>query len=302
MKKKLALLLSLMTAVIAVMTPLTAFADSPSTVVTLGADLNADEMAAVLPLLGLDPATFTQENTVLNVTNAEEHQYLDSYLDPSVIGSRALSSCKVTQKDSGGITVETHNITYCTPSMYQSALATAGMQNAEVVVAGPFAISGTAALVGAMKAYSEMTGTVITLELVDASTQELVTTSEIAETVGDPEKVTQLIAAVKQIVINNNFETDEDIDKAIDDVAREMQITLSDEDRQLIRDLMKKLSEMDIDIDSLTQQASQIYEQLASGGFDFSQYGITETEASGIMGLINRILSSLSSWFSGLFG
>ena len=35
------------------------------------------------------------------------------------------------------------------------------MKNADVTVAGPFNISGTAALVGAMEAYENMTGDVI---------------------------------------------------------------------------------------------------------------------------------------------
>ena len=42
--------------------------------------------------------------------------------------------------------------------MYANALATAGVEDVNVVVAGPFNVSGTAALVGALKAYSEMTG------------------------------------------------------------------------------------------------------------------------------------------------
>ena len=75
-----------------------------------------------------------------------------------MIGTRALSSVTVEQKDDGnGVNVTTQNISYCTSGMYRNALITAGIKNADVKVAGPFKISGTAALVGVMKAYEEVT-------------------------------------------------------------------------------------------------------------------------------------------------
>ena len=65
----------------------------------------------------------------------------------------------IEEADAGsGIEVETHNISFCSKEMYTNALVTAGISDAKVTVAGPFPISGTAALVGAMKAYGEMTG------------------------------------------------------------------------------------------------------------------------------------------------
>ena len=278
-------------------------ADSAQTYVTLGADLSAEERAAVLPLLGLTEESLVSAQ-VLTVTNAEEHQYLDPYLDASVIGSRALSSCKVTERSEGGITVETHNITYCTPAMYESALATAGLKNAEVVVAGPFNISGTAALVGAMKAYSEMTGTVITPELVDASTQELVITSEIAANYENADEITDVIATIKQVCLENDLKTDEEINKAIEEVTHKYEVTLSEEEKQMIRDLIHKLNDLHIDIKSLAEQASGIYEKLSQNGFDFSQFSSSGSSegAGGFMAFFNALLSKLSGWFSGLFG
>ena len=105
------------------------------TYVSLGADLSSGERATVLSLLGLTEDDL-KSCTVINVTNQEEHQYLDSYLSSSVIGTRAISSVKVVNKDKGnGINVTTQNISYCTDTMYQNALATAGVKDADVVVA-----------------------------------------------------------------------------------------------------------------------------------------------------------------------
>ena len=90
--------------------------------VSLGADLNASERATVLSLLGVTEEQL-QNYTVVTVTNAEEHEYLDSYMDSSVIGTRALSSALVTGREAGnGIQVTTKNISYCTVGMYQNAL------------------------------------------------------------------------------------------------------------------------------------------------------------------------------------
>lgn len=60
----------------------------------LGADLKAQERETVLRLLGVTEQELANYD-VITVTNADEHAYLDEYLDNSIIGSRALSSVKV---------------------------------------------------------------------------------------------------------------------------------------------------------------------------------------------------------------
>ena len=100
---------------------------------------------------------------VVYVNNDEEHKYLDSYISKSEIGKRSLSSVLITEDKKGaGLSVSTHNINYCTVGMYKNALATAGIADAKIIVAGPFPISGTAALVGTLKAYEEMTARSLT--------------------------------------------------------------------------------------------------------------------------------------------
>ena len=291
--------LAVCTAAALVMGAQTVLASDQVPYVALGADLSTEQRIAVLDLLGLTEEDLTHD-TVVTVTNAEEHEYLDAYVSPSVIGSRALSSCKVMEEaKEHGITVEVHNITYVTPAMYENALATAGMKNASVVVAGPSPISGTAALVGAMKAYSQMHGTPISPELIDSATDELVKTGELAESLGDSEEAAEIIAALKQVVAENDLKTDEDINNAIDEVAGKLEISLSEEDRQLILDLMEKLSTLDLDADNLAEQARGIYSELQQRGFSLSDYGITKEEAQGLLArliqFIKELLSSLGN-------
>ena len=232
---------------------------------------------------------------VITVTNADEHKYLDSYLDASVIGTRALSSVLIEKKDKGnGIKVTTNNITYCTTGMYQNALATAGVTDADVHVAGPFNISGTAALVGAMEAYSNMTGETLKAENADAATEELVTTSDLGESIGDKEQAEELVGAVKEAVVSNNLSDPEEIEAVVDDAAKEMDIQLSDEDKQKIVSLMQKISSLDLDVDALKEQAKDLYNKLESLDLNINQ--------EQVKGFFGKIVSWCKNLWSSIFG
>ena len=132
-------------------------------VVALGADLSAEQRATVLQEMGLTEETLAN-CTVITITNAQEHQYLDAYIDPAVIGTKSLSSVMLTpgEKDSG-VLVTTKNINYCTTGMYRNALMTAGLKDTSVLVVAPSPMSGTAGLIGAIKSYEDMCGVTIPL-------------------------------------------------------------------------------------------------------------------------------------------
>ena len=228
--------------------------------VALGADLSDDEKDKVLELLAVSEKDL--DGHEVTVTNEEEHKYLDDYLSASVIGSRALSSVYVREaKDGYGIQVTTHNISYCTTGMYQNALATAGLKNATVVVAGPFELSGTAALIGAVKAYSELSGEPIKAEALEAATDELVTTGEIAEDIGSSD-AEALVGAVKDTIVAEGITDEDGINKAIDEAAGKLNITLSDADKEKINDVMQKVGDLNLNADDLKEQAKQLYDKL----------------------------------------
>ena len=266
-----------------------------------GADLKKNERATVLSELGITEADIADYKTI-QITNQEEHDYLGSYIDASVIGTRALSSVMVvkTEKDTG-IHVETKNIGYCTPGMYCNALVTAGLTDANVTVVGPFNISGTSALVGAMKAYATMTGEEITEDIMDTATDELVTTAELGESMGDKERAAELIAAVKQKVFSEELTTGTDIRDAVEASARALNLNISDEDVENIVDMMEKVSKIDIDVDAITEQAKGIYDKLKDAGVDFSK-----VDTSGLFDKIGSffagIFEAIADFFTGLFG
>lgn len=269
--------------------------------IAFGEDLSASERQKVMDGFGILEAELADYKTTL-ITNQEEHDYLGDYIDASVIGSRALSSVMVVKtKDGNGIQVSTQNINYCTAGMYCNALATAGLTDARVIVVAPFTISGTSALVGAMKAYATMTGEEITEDTMDAATDELVTTAELGESIGDRDKAAELIAAVKQKVFTEGLASEADIRNAIETSARALGLDISEEDIQSIVDMMEKVSKVDIDVDAITEQAKAIYDKLKDAGVDFS-----EVDTAGLFERIGDffagIFQAIGDFFSGLFG
>ena len=70
--------------------------------------------------MGIDPANLGNYDVVYT-TNAEEHQYLDSYISSSQIGSKSWSSVVIVKRDKGnGLNISTRNINYCTVGMYKN--------------------------------------------------------------------------------------------------------------------------------------------------------------------------------------
>lgn len=236
----------------------------------LGANLTAEQQATVLELLGINPAEL-EEYDVIYVTNEEEHQYLGEYVSADKIGTRSLSSVLVVKREEGhGINITTKNISYCTIGMYKNALITAGITDADIIVAGPTPISGTAALVGALKAYSVMTGEEVSEESMDAALNELVLTGDIAQIVGDSQKAEELLAYLKQVLIENGLDSEAEIQKAIEDACDEFDITLTQDEIDQLITLLMKIKDLDLDLDTIMSQAQALYDKLDAmnaGGF-----------------------------------
>ena len=258
---------------------------------SLGADLNKEERATVLNLLGVREDQLSDYELV-TVTNAEEHEYLDDYLNASIIGSRALSSVLIEKKSEGnGIHVTTKNITYCTEGMYENALTTAGITDADLTVAGPFNLTGTAALVGAMKAYEDMTGEEIEEITKDVATNELILTGDLAKEIGGSEEAEELIAMLKEFIAQHKNPTDQEIEGAIREGEEKLDITLTEDQKEQIVDLMKKIDDLDLDVDQLKEQARSIYQKIT----DMEGMENIEKTSKGF-------LEAIKGWFEKIFG
>lgn len=285
MKKISKKVFSLLLAVVMLLSvSVTAFADrEEKPFLALGAEQTPNERAKVLSLLNIANDELDSYN-VIYVTNQDEHDYLGSYMSKSIIGTRALSSVLVRSAEKGrGIKVTCTNINYCTPGMYRNALITAGVTDAEVEVVAPSSLPGTAALVGAMKSFEAMTGEDLPDENKDAATNELITTGEIAENIGDQNKAEELIGLIKSEVIDKEITDPDKISDVIDKAAQSMEVTLSDKDRELILSLMEKVSSLNLNIDSIKSQAKDLYDKLSSVKLD------------------KNVWDSISQWFKDLW-
>jgi len=251
----------------------------------LGADLSDDQKNTVLSLMGIDPANLANYN-VTYVTNAQEHQYLDSYVDSSKIGSKSWSSVVIVKRKKGnGLNISTNNITYCTVGMYKNALTTAGITDADIIVAGPKPISGTAALVGIFEAYEAMTGEAVQDNVVDAALNELVVTGELEASIQGltDQEVEEFIAYIKSLIAEKGLTDEKSINEAIDEACDKYGVTLSDDERQKIVDLLLKITSLGIDLSGLVDYAASLYNSFKNGGSS------------------SRIMASIGNFFGNIF-
>ena len=292
-------------------TTITAHAsETEESVVVLGADLSVEQRAEVLRLMGLTEEEL-ENYTVLTITNEMEHAYLDAYLDASVIGSKSLSSVKITKAPEGsGVKVTTQNINYCTTGMYRNALLTAGMKDTEVLVVGPTPISGTAGLIGALKAYEVMAGETVSDTVLDTALDELITTGELAQSIqgeGSADEAEALIAWLKGKVANGELDIgdEESIRAAIAEGEEAFGISLTEEDKQQIIGLLKKLDNLGLNADYLLEQAQYLYEKYGLSIVENANEAINEAVegalTSAFKSFFENLTNAVSDFFKNLF-
>lgn len=239
--------------------PMVAKADS-SKVVTLGTDLTAEQKTSMYEYFG----TSANEVATIEVTNADERKYMEGIASEAQIGTRTYSCAYVEPTEKGGIQVKVANLTFVTSSMIASTLLTSGVENCNVVAASPIAVSGTGALTGIMMAYEEASGETLDEGQKTAATEELVTTGELADAVGQQE-ATDLMNDVKQDVIENNLTDEGEIQDAINDAANTYNITLTEDQMAKIASLMQNISQYDYDVKALKNTLNNLDGK--SGGF-----------------------------------
>lgn len=227
-------------------------ADS-SKVVTLGTNLSADQKKSMYEYFG------TSEDKVdtIEVTNEDERKYMEGIASEAQIGHKTFSCSYVEPTTSGGIQVKVANLTYVTSSMIASTLSTSGVENCNVVAASPIEVSGTGALTGIMMAYESASGEKLDEGKKEAATEELVTTGELADDVGQ-DKATELMNGVKEDVIEDGIKDKDEIEDKVDEKANDVGIELTDDQKDKIVSLMEKISQYDYDVKSLQQTLNNL--------------------------------------------
>ena len=225
-----------------------AFADTAS-VVTLGADLTDTQKQTVLDYFGVKK----DDVVVLDVNNTEERKYLQGVASEAQIGTKTYSCAYVQPTKSGnGINVKTVNLTYVTSSMIASTLATCGVEDANVIAMTPLSggVSGTGALTGVMKAFEDATGEKLDEEKKELASEELVTTGDLGNEIGQ-DKATGIVNDVKADIIKNGTKDTNQIAETINNVTNNYNITLSADQEKQLQDLMTKIAAQDYDYSKL---------------------------------------------------
>ncbi len=257
--------------------------------VVIAADLSTDQIETVYDLFGIERGT-VQEMTV---TNAEERTYLEGIVPDSAIGTRAISCVYLTiLPEDSGLTVQITNITWCTEEIYKNALMTAGIYDAEVSVAAPFAVSGTAALTGIYKAYESITGENLSEEAKAAAAQELVITGSLAEDIGNTDAA-EIVNELKKVLGQTAEMTDEELKEEIGSIAESLNSELTDEQIDRLVSLVRTLEKMDTS--ELTERVESIKETAQS----LSNIG---QRISNFFEGVKNFFASVGEFFSNLFG
>jgi uncharacterized protein YpuA (DUF1002 family) len=281
---------TIITALLCLIVPYKAFADvaAGDMIVTLGENLTTEQKNMLLSEMNVPNDVQT-----ITVSNAEEHQYLGSYISKALIGTKAISSSSITFEQSGtGLTVQTKNINWVTEEMYINALATAGVKDASVYVTAPFSVSGTAALTGIIKAYEVSSDKVIPEDVKQAANQEMVTTAKLGDDIGT-DQAAALVTKIKEKMAENKPETEADTRAIIEAAAQELGITLNEDQVQSLLDLFNKLKELNIDWNAVGDQLTAAKEKLDT--FLQSEEGQTFLEK------IKAVFASLVDAIASLF-
>jgi len=309
MKKKFLAVLTAMFLTTSVVAPSISFAsttDNSSTkgineklgvpIVVYGGNLSDTEKESVKKSLDVASEAEVEEITVRGAD-------LVKYISDGDARSRMYSSAKITRKDAGSglvINIVTpQNITQVTSDMYSNAMLTAGIEDAVVEVAAPKAVTGHSALVGIYKAYEVTTGEKLDTERTDVANEELSVATNLAEKSGvDDEKVSQLLTEIKKQIAEQKPATKEDVEKIVNEQLSKLEINLSDQDRQLLIDLMNKISNLDIDFSKWGSQLEDLSSTLKDKLGSISEDINSDT---GFWASVKNFFQKIMDGISGIF-
>lgn len=234
-----------------------AMADSRR-VVTLGADLTQEQQNTMMKYFGVSADTVD----IIYINNNDEREHLGSYVPLEQIGTKTFSCALVAPTTKGGIQVKTANLSWVTCNMIASTLSTSGVTNCQVVAASPFEVSGTGALTGVIMAYETASDVTLDEEKKDLANEELVTTGNLADAVGQS-KATAVINETKLQVIENNVTDIGEINNIVNNVSNNYDVTMSQDQSDEIAALMQKIAQQDYDITQLKATLERVQANVA---------------------------------------
>jgi len=258
-----------------------------------------------------DTLTEAQKNEVRELLNVTDPSAIDEYTvtgqdianyidgDPN---SRMFSSAKITREEKGtGLNIDIvtpDNITEVTSEMYANALLTAGVEDATVEVVSPVKVSGHSALTGIYKAY-DVEGEQLDKERMELANEELDVATDLANKEGmDKEKVSELLTEIKKDIAEKNPVTKEEVEQIVKEQLDKLEISLSDEDRQMLINLFEKMRDLNINFDQVKNQlediASKVKDKIDSLDLDDDFW-------DKVANFFKDLFQLISNFFKGIF-
>jgi len=224
-------------------------------ILVLGGTLTEEQKEEVREMLGVTNPEMVEEVTVTG-------EDLVRYIDGEDRNARMFSSAKITRENEGeGLVIERvnpENITEVTDTMYANALLTAGIENATVEIASPVRVSGHSALTGIYKAY-EVSGEELDTARLEVANDELNLATDLAnEEDIEQEEVSELLADIKQAIADQNPASREEIEAIVEEQLANLNINLSEEDRQRLTDLFDQMRNLNINFDNVSEQLGKL--------------------------------------------
>lgn len=97
---------------------------------------------------------------------------------------------------------------------------------------------------------------------------ELVVTGELEASIQGltDQEVEEFIAYIKSLIAEKGLTDEKSINEAIDEACDKYGVTLSDDERQKIVDLLLKITSLGIDLSGLVDYAASLYNSFKNGG------------------------------------
>lgn len=204
---------------------------------------------------------FNVNNAKETVITANDVNKISSGISQRTYNSNQVFSCAMVDLSSNNnirIDVDTSKITMVTPSMYKSALDSAGITKGNVKITSPVSATGESALAGVMKSYEEGTGTVIPEEVKDAANNELYSQAEVVNnTNASADDIANLMDEVKDEVAKENTTDKQTIVNIVNNVASNNNINISNNDVNILANSVQQTQ-------SVQDQASGYKDQISN--------------------------------------
>lgn len=294
MRKIWRTMLTLMLAVavwIAFVTPAGAVSES---ILIYGEKLSESQRQEVREIFGIGENDVIEEH---DVTGEDYANYIDGNPNANMYSSALIKM----ENDGEGLVVNIvtpENITKVTSEMYENALLTAGAENVTVDVASPIAVTGHSALTGIYKAF-DVEGVELDKERMELANDELVVATDLAEREGmTDESVTTLLTEIKKMIAEQNPVTREEVEQIVSEQLSNLEINLSEEDRQMLIDLFDRMRELDIDFSGVVDQLQNIADSVAQKA---EELGLDEGFWEKVANFFADLFSAIGDFFRGLF-